>query len=379
MPLHNSFSNQPPLITILVGSLGCGGIGKIMIDQCEYFSTHGMKIELITDQKTSPFDSQIPQHVRRVTLPNLHPLWSVFRLAFYLLTTKPHAVINHRPRLLRPLYLAIKMTRVRPRVISVIHTMLSPSHKGDNKPRKTKEIMQLTKCDALIAVSATIARDVENWLKLPAARVAVAYPVISIAHLQSQAQLCPTAPYLSEPPNDYLISVARLEPEKDLPTLLAAFAKLSRRYPTLELVLLGSGTQQSQLKQTCVHLGIQHRTHFAGFAINPYPWIARARLLVISSLHETFGLVLAEALALGVPVVSTNSGGPNEILDAGRYGSLVPPQDVDALTIAIQNTLDNPPAPVLLMTAVQRFTPAQHFSIYLTALGLNPANHSNAA
>ncbi|MBT6045933.1 MAG: glycosyltransferase, partial [Candidatus Scalindua sp.] len=80
-----------------------------------------------------------------------------------------------------------------------------------------------------------------------------------------------------------------------------------------------------------------------GFVTDPYPWFRSADLFVLSSRWEGFGNVIVEALECGVPVVSTNClSGPAEILENGRYGKLVPVQDVEALADAIVNSLAGP-------------------------------------
>ena len=143
-----------------------------------------------------------------------------------------------------------------------------------------------------------------------------------------------------------------------------------------KLAAFGAGgrdtpAERATLEAQAERLGCSTRVHLAGFADNPYPWIAGARLLVLSSLHEAFGIVLAEALALGVPVVATDCpSGPREILDGGRYGRLVPPRDPAALAAAIAATLHEPTDRADLEAAVGRFTPEASMAAYLAALGL---------
>ena len=80
-----------------------------------------------------------------------------------------------------------------------------------------------------------------------------------------------------------------------------------------------------------------------GFQTNPYPWIKYARLLVLSSRYEGFGNVLIEALALGTPVLSTDCGGPNEILSEGMLDCLVPNGELKPLAKKIHSFYSKPP------------------------------------
>jgi glycosyltransferase involved in cell wall biosynthesis len=137
--------------------------------------------------------------------------------------------------------------------------------------------------------------------------------------------------------------------------LIRAFAHLRRSRP-LRLVILGEATEaaetpkrRAELMRLASDLGVAEDVDLPGYVDNPYPWMARAAVLVLSSTYEGFGNVLPEAMACGCPVVSTDCpSGPAEILDGGRYGRLVPVGDDRALSEAIAATLDDPPDPEAL-------------------------------
>ncbi|HVT91024.1 MAG TPA: glycosyltransferase [Tepidisphaeraceae bacterium] len=139
-----------------------------------------------------------------------------------------------------------------------------------------------------------------------------------------------------EVPSRYIIAVGRLAPQKDIPTLLQAYALARKAGLHEDLVIVGDGPERASLVELSRSSGLENHVHFAGQQANPFPLIARSKMLVMSSVYEGFGLVLAEALALGVPCVSTDCpSGPREILGNGQYGLLVPVRDPQRLADAM--------------------------------------------
>ena len=140
-----------------------------------------------------------------------------------------------------------------------------------------------------------------------------------------------------------VLTAASLLIKKDYPTLLRAFSRLVSRRPA-RLVVLGEGVLLATLRTQTEELGIDGQVDFAGFVRNPFAYMARANLFVLSSRFEGLPGVLIQAMATGCPVVSTDCPhGPDEILEHGKYGPLVPVGDDAALAEAMGRTLDAPP------------------------------------
>ncbi len=139
-----------------------------------------------------------------------------------------------------------------------------------------------------------------------------------------------------------LVTVARLEPQKRLDVLIDAFARVRERID-VQLVILGEGSLRSTLEHRIDRLGLTSNVQLPGFVANPYPWMRRADVLVLSSDDEGFGIVLVEAQGLGVPVVATDCPhGPSEIIRHNETGLLVPVGDSAAMAIAICHLLEEP-------------------------------------
>jgi glycosyltransferase involved in cell wall biosynthesis len=140
-----------------------------------------------------------------------------------------------------------------------------------------------------------------------------------------------------------VLAVGRFSREKGLDTLIRAFARIDR--PEARLTLIGGGPQEKELESLIDALGLRERVELLGWQRDPTPFYRRARLLVVPSRTEAFGMVVVEALAHGLPVVSTACGGPAEILEHGRYGRLVAIGDETAMAAAIEAALDDPGDP----------------------------------
>lgn len=140
---------------------------------------------------------------------------------------------------------------------------------------------------------------------------------------------------------DYICAMGRLENIKGFDILIKAFGRLKCK--GVNLVLLGEGSQRAYLEGLVEDLQLKSRVFLPGFIAYSRLVVRDSRLFVLSSRFEGFGNVLVEALSTGVPIVSTDCpGGPREILNDGRLGHLVPPENVDALATAIDSALISP-------------------------------------
>lgn len=143
---------------------------------------------------------------------------------------------------------------------------------------------------------------------------------------------------------DVILAAGRLVPEKNFGFLIRAFAKLNR--PGARLVILGKGPDEALLRREILRLGLGDRVTLAGYCREPWPYYDGAKCLAVSSRTESFGNVIVEAMAHGLPVVATDCAGPNEILDRGRFGRIIAQGDEDTFAAALGDVLDRPGDPV---------------------------------
>ena len=196
------------------------------------------------------------------------------------------------------------------------------------------------RADTLVAVSDGAAKDLGETLGLCRGHVKTIYnPVVFPGLIQMSYEEVPDLQDIQSP---IILAAGRLAREKDYPTLLKAFSRVLSHGPA-KLIILGTGELEAELKAQAVQLGIADHLIMPGFVDNPYAWMRRANVFVLSSAWEGFGNVLVEAMACGTPVVSTDCpSGPAEILEGGKWGRLVPVGDHEALSEAILDELRNP-------------------------------------
>jgi len=198
------------------------------------------------------------------------------------------------------------------------------------------------KADRIHAVSLGVADDVAVVTKVDRRRIRVIYNPILTEDMLLKAEQPLNDPWFlpGEPP--VILGAGRLVHQKDFATLIRAFALLRSRIRA-RLVILGEGPLRGELESLAQQLGVDEDVRFIGFVLNPFVYMKRAAVFVLPSLHEGFPNVLAEAMAVGTPVVATNCpSGPDEILEGGKWGHLVPIRDTRALADAIAETLLNP-------------------------------------
>ncbi|TCJ15429.1 glycosyltransferase [Parasulfuritortus cantonensis] len=363
-------------LAIFVASLFHGGVGKMRVHLMNEFARRGVKVDLLLAERDSPYMDRLDPAIRVVDMPTSNALTGVPFLAAYLFRRRPRVLLAQRLRVNALALRARAIARVPTRVFVTANTHMTTEIEA-LKPAKRPHHLALLRDyfprdDGIISVSNGVAEDLAGLLgwPWPTPRIQVApNPVVS-PELYAMAAEPLDHPWLApgEPP--VVLGVGRLEPQKDFPTLLRAFARVRRERPC-RLVILGEGKLRGELQDLAAELGVSDNLAMPGFVANPYQWMARASLFVLSSLWEGSPNGLTEALAVGVPLVATDCpSGPFEILEGGRWGPLVPMSDPDALAAAMLATLAQPPAAADLRQAAQRYTLENSASRYLEIMGL---------
>lgn len=177
------------------------------------------------------------------------------------------------------------------------------------------------RADAVVCIAEQSRDDLVQSFGIPRGKTVVLHNPIDLRAVRAGAAAQASFPFTEAGP--VVIAAGRFDRQKRFDRLLGAIA-LARRELPVKLALLGDGALRGELERRARELGLERNVWFAGFEKNPWRFMARADVLALSSDYEGFPCVLAEGLALEVPVVATDCpSGPRELLDGGRAGLLV--------------------------------------------------------
>jgi glycosyltransferase involved in cell wall biosynthesis len=194
------------------------------------------------------------------------------------------------------------------------------------------------RADAVVVTSRGVADDLISRHGVPSARIRVLHnPVDLDAITRLAADPIDDAVAGDRP---VLAAAGRLAGVKNYPLMIAAVADVVARRPVY-LWILGDGPERARLQALAADGGVGRFVRFLGFQQNPFRYIAKADVFVLTSTYEGFGNVLIEAMACGTPVVATKSPGTQEIITDGENGVLVD-HDAESIATAIAALLGNP-------------------------------------
>jgi glycosyltransferase involved in cell wall biosynthesis len=286
----------------------------------------------------------VPAEIPVVLLGSSSTRRALLPLVRLLRLERPDVLYAALPHLNVAAALACLVVRPRPRLVVSVHNNQERELGGAKNGRVMRRLMPWVyrSADAVIVVSDGIAEELRPVVRDPARLHVIPNPV-EITQLEALAAADVTHPWL-DGQHEVVTAVGRLTRQKDFPTLLNAFAQVSRLRPMARLLIIGEGEDLADLQRMSQALGVQDAVDFPGFLKNPFAYLSRSSCFVMSSLWEGFGMAIVEAMASGAPVVATDCPyGPSEILERGRWGILVPPGAAADLASAILSVLVDEP------------------------------------
>ncbi len=365
------------LLSLYLPHMYGNGLDRVVLNLAKSFVEFGFNVDLVTPE-VSEYQRQatqsLPGQVRNVGL-GLPVTKSIFfkkiiKLSQYLKEAKP-AIFLANNDYIGVSNLAKLISGSSTKVVEGVHINVSryfgnlSGLRGAVRPFLLKQAYRNS--DGIIAVSQGVADDIAQLLNIPVEQIKVIYNPVVTPDLQLKASEPINHSWFTADEPPVILGAGRLMHQKGYPTLIRAFAQV-RKQQHCRLVIIGNETPfKAELEALAQNLGVAEDLSIPGFQENPYAYMSKAAVFVMSSEYEGFGNVLVEAMATGTPVISTDcESGPAEILEHGRYGKLVPVGNESKLAEAILATLANPIGSQTLQQRAQDFTTEAIAQDYLT-------------
>jgi len=323
-------------ITLIITGLGMGGAERQVCDLADQFSSKGHQVLLTsltgeTVNRPQSTNIEVAElNMAKTPMGFIRAYWQARRLIKQFKPDVVHSHMVHANLFARLLRLSTRMPK-----------LICTAHSSNEGGRGRMLVYRLT--DALCDLSTNVSQEAVDISvsrgAAPASRI-IAMPngidterftfnPVSRASLRAQLQLANNTPLI--------LVVGRLTEAKDYPNLLTAFSQLPNNLSHVQLAIIGTGEEKSNIEALATQLGLSLRVHFLGLQRNVHAWMSAADLFVLSSAWEGFGLVVAEAMACERMVVATDCGGVKEVL--GKCGILVTAKNSSALAQGLQQGL----------------------------------------
>ena len=246
-------------------------------------------------------------------------------------------------------FFAAMLAGQRPPVVPVVH---NTEHSRKKRLNRRRRLLQAS--PHIVTVSDGVAENIRVIHELAADCITPIYNPAFTLDIACRAEEEPGHHWFRDDGPPVVLGVGSFGPQKDFPTLIDAFRRVLAERPC-RLVILGEGPMRGELECRVRECGLEAHVSLPGWAENPFAFMARAALFVLSSRYEGFGNVLVEALACGCPAVSTDCpAGPAEILEDPAL--LSPVGDAEALAQVMLRALDRPTDKAALRAKAARFS-----------------------
>lgn len=318
--------------------LGGGGAARTLLNIINHLDRKRFEPILVTLDFTYPYERYVKEDVTFIKLPVKRLRQAILPLAQLLRQETPDLLFSTVPNYNTVAILAKLLSGTKTKLV-VREAAYLGGHFRENLKLKGYGFLYRF-ADRVVALSEGVKDNLTKRYHVREDKIEVIYNPVDLAHIEAESK---REVELAPPFNQgkrIILTAGRLVPEKDHATLLRAFARIPKDYRA-HLVLLGEGELAQSLQELAQELGIEEDVSFLGFQQNPYAYMKQAEVFTLTSLSEGFGHVLVEALAVGLPIVSTRCNpGAEEILGDERYGILVDVGDDKALAEGLCQALD---------------------------------------
>ena len=320
-------------LTLFIGSLTGGGAERVLCNLANFLTNKGHQVTIITNVETKGFYGLDDRVGRFVLLFDNERKNSLFNFIRCMKRLKKYVKNNSTDNYVVFLPLTTIMLLAFRRKISgrvVVSERGDPSQNGMVFKFLLKK--WICRADGVVFQTYTAKKWYETYLKT--AESEVIPNAINPAFIRSR--------YQGEK-EKVIVGAGRFNEQKNFPLLIRAFSKIAHEFPEYKLVIYGKGVLLESYKQLATELGVANRIEFPGYVPDMPERLEKASMFVLSSDYEGMPNALMEAMALGVPSISTDcgGGGARYLIQNEENGILIPQRDEDALVCAMRKVLSN--------------------------------------
>lgn len=320
-----------------------GGAERMMINLANGMADKGHTVDLIVVRNHGPYKNLIDSNINIVTLGGKKVLFSIWGLTRYLKKEKPEILYSTLKHVNIAAILANKLSGNKTKTVirEACHLLTTGNKQILQKIAYCLVPIFYKKADAIVAVSEGVAESIVEYCNIPFDRIHI-LPNPSVTNeLIEKSKKLPKHPFFNNKNTKVILGVGRLTYQKNFDHLIKAFSLLQKESEqNIKLIILGDGEDRSMLEKLVRDLNLHESVSLPGFVDNPYSYMKKASLFVLSSRFEGSPNVLVEAMACGTPVISTDCpSGPKQILDDGKFGLLIPINDKKKLSDAMNHSI----------------------------------------
>jgi len=345
-------------LALFVNSFGGGGAEKNTVMLANGFIAQGHQVDVIVERDEGSYRTMLSPEAHVVDLASTSPFVIVPKLCRYFRNTPPRMIFAHLEKPALYSIVAGLFTGYR-KIVPCIHVDLNSYAKIDHALRR--QFLRLLLAifyrfsARVLSVSDGCKNSLAPLMGAQAKKIITVYNGFDLETLRAVSRQPVDHPLIANKNKPYFIGCGRLSAQKNFALLIRAFAEVRQKYDA-GLIILGEGPQRAELEALSRTLGVDKDVHMPGFQPSPLSWFGKCDAFVLSSNSEGLPNVLIEALMTGVTMISTDcESGPQEVLDGGKYGTIVPVNDVPALAAAMCDVLDPTKPTKLDQTEVQAY------------------------
>lgn len=313
-------------VNFFIGTLSSGGAERV-VSNLSINLKRNIKKNILLFGKTSKIDYPYNGKIVYLDKSKQKSLLNKFRIMIYRINHIKKIKLNNQKDVMisfleYPNLINVLTSKYGKTIISVRNHM-STKHKTGIKSK----IWNLTikylypKADLIISVSEEIKLDLITNYKINTDKIKVIYNSYDIKDIEQKKEELIEKEYVKIFENPVIITAGRLNKQKGHWHLIRSFSKVKESIPNAQLVILGEGNLELYLKDLADELNLKNDIHFIGFQKNPFKFISRSKIFIMTSIHEGFPNAMAEAMACGIPVMSSDClSGPREILAPEEFG-----------------------------------------------------------